>query len=135
MCFVHHINRYRFQCSLYSYGKCSKIFSGYLLIQSILRLPTLDNMKDIFNMCHKSGLLVVMVNFRARTSSQEDLAFTLFCEGSPSCRNSFPLGFTLFLTKLTKCSRTNEANFSAFILPWYYFAAIIALPYAIATIK
>ena len=46
---VHHINRYRFQCSLNSCQKGSKIFSGYLLIQSILTEPLLNNMKDIFD--------------------------------------------------------------------------------------
>ena len=46
---IHLSKRYRFQCSLDSCGIGSKIFSGYLLIQSILTQPKLDNMKDIFD--------------------------------------------------------------------------------------
>ena len=101
----------------------SKIFSDYLKIQSILKQPLLDNMKDVFNII-RSELLAGMENFRAPTSCHAYLVFTLFCEGSPSWQKSFPLGLALFLNILAKCSKANEENFSAFILPWYCSAAI-----------
>ena len=50
----------------------------------------------IFSIGFKSGLLAGIVNFRAPISSQADVAFTLFCEGSSSCKKSFPLGLALF---------------------------------------
>ena len=132
---VHHINRYQFQFSLDSSKKGGKIFLGYLLIQSILTQLPLDNMKDIFDRVQVWRLLVGMVNFRAPTSSQPDLTFTLFCEGSPSCMKSFPLGLALFLNMPAKCLRTNEENFSEFIPPWYCSTAITPFPYEIAAIK
>ena len=46
---VYHINRHQFQRGLDSCGKGSKTFSGYLLIQSTLTQPLLDNMKDVFD--------------------------------------------------------------------------------------
>ena len=92
---VHYSGRYWFQCRLDSFGNGSKIFWSYLLIQSILVQPLFDNMKDVSDRVQirsSSGT----VNFEAPTSSQPDLAFTLLCEVSPSCRKCFSLGLAFF---------------------------------------
>ena len=91
--------------------------------------------KLMFSMGFRSGVLAGMVNFWVSTSSQADLDFTLFYEGSPSCMESFPFASALFLNMLAKCSGTNEKNFSGFILPWYYSTAITPYLYEIAAIK
>ena len=131
---VHHINRYWFQCSPDSCRKGSKIFWVICRSKASWRNLRLAIWK-IFSIGFKSRLLAGIVNFRAPTSSQADLAFTLLCQGSPSCWKSFPLGLAVFLHMLAKCSWANEENFSAFILPWYCSAAITPLTYAIAAIK
>ena len=131
---VHHINRYWFQCSPDSCRKGSKIFWVICRSKASWRNLRLAIWK-IFSIGFKSRLLAGIVNFRAPTSSQADLAFTLLCQGSPSCRKSLPLGLAVFLNMLVKYSRANEENFSAFILPWYCSAVITPLAYAIAAIK
>ena len=50
---VHHISRYQFQCSIDSCGEDSKVFSSYLLIQTVLMKLLLET----------SGLLARMVSF------------------------------------------------------------------------
>ena len=83
----------------------------------------------MFFMRSWSGLLAHIVSSRPPTSPQADLALSLISERSPACRKKIPIGLW------TKCSRTIEKNFSAFLLLFYFSAAITPFPYAIATLK
>ena len=76
-----------------------------------------------------SGRLADMVSSRPPTSPQADLALSLISERSPACRKKIPIASWI------KCSRTIEKKFSAFLLPFYFSAAITPFPYAIATLK
>lgn len=112
-------------CSPDSRGIGRKIFSSHLSIQSVLMQPLLENMKDILD---RVQIWTSCQNGKFPTSSQADPAFKLFHEGS-----LFPhrLASCKFLNMLAKCSRTNEENYSLFILIWYCSVVIIPFPYVI----
>ena len=76
-----------------------------------------------------SGRLADMVSSRLPTSPQADLALSLISERSPACRKKVPIASWI------KCSKTIEKNFLAFLLSFYFSAAITPFPYAIATLK
>ena len=64
--------------------------------------------------------------------SETDLFLQLFCDGSPSCKNSFPFGLEHFLNVLGKSSQTKEEKC---ISMKYCSAANSPFPYAIAAIN
>ena len=92
-------------------------------------------MRKIFPTGLRSRLHAGIENFRDPILPEANLALQLFCDGSPSCKNNFPLELGYFLNMLGKCSLTKDENASALILPNYCTTAITPFPYVIAAIK
>ena len=107
-----------FQCAFYAGSIFLCIFESDLLLYC-LTVKGVFNMVDTFSIGLMSRLLGGIENFVAPTACLACFTAFLFWLGSPSCRNSLPVGLTFFSIVLGKWSQMKSGIICPFMLPSY----------------